>query len=256
MMPFLLLMIAQTSPGALVTDRPDQTESTNTVPPGFVQLEAGWTLDHELDGGATIRTHTVPGVLARIGLTNRLEGRIGFTGFQSTRIEGLGTTTSGLGDMDLGFKYRLMDGSGAAPTVALIGAVSLPTGGDGLSSERLDPAVLLVFAQELSERVALGYNLGSAWSSVDDGTGVRTTLLDLIYTVSFGFSLTDRVGAFAESFGTIAVNDGSEHTHALDGGLTYQLNDHFQLDVSVGLGLNAAASDWFLGAGVAVRLPR
>lgn len=257
MTPFLLLAIAQAAnPGALVTDRPDQTESTNTVPVGFVQLEAGWTLDHELDGGSTSRTHTIPGMLARIGLTSRLEGRIGFAGFQSTRTEGLGTTTSGLGDMDLGFKYRMLDGSGATPTVSLIGAVSVPTGDEGLSSERLDPAVLLVFANDLSERMALGYNVGSTWSSVDDGTGGRTALMDLIYTVSFGFSLSDRLGAFAESFGTIAVSDNREHTHVLDGGFTYQLSNRFQLDLSAGVGLNAAASDWFVGAGVSVRLPR
>ena len=26
----------------LITDRPDQTESSSTVPPGYVQIEVGW----------------------------------------------------------------------------------------------------------------------------------------------------------------------------------------------------------------------
>lgn len=252
-----LLLIAQAAgPGPLVTDRPDQTESTNIIAVGFVQLEAGWTLDHERAGGLTVRTHAVPGMLARVGLTDRLEGRLGFAGFQTTDTEGLGTTTSGLGDMELGFKYRLLDGSGGVPTIALIGAVSVPTGEQGVSSERLDPGVLVVFANELSERVSLGYNLGTAWSSVDDGAGGRTALMDLIYTVSIGVGLTDRFAMFAESFGAIAVSDRSEQTHAFDGGFTYQLTDAFQVDVSTGVGLNAAASDWFVGAGIAVRLPR
>ncbi len=243
-------------PGPLVTDRPDQTESTSIVPRGLVQLEAGWAWEHELDGGARVRIHTVPGLLVRLGIWERLEGRLGFTGFRSVSTEGQRASTSGLGDMELGFKYRLGGGGSWVPELALITQVSIPTGTEGLSSERPDPSVLLAFTNVLSERVSVGYNLGSVWSSVDDGGGSRTAQMDVIYTVTLGFSVAERIAVFLESFGAFGVEEERADSHSLDGGFTYQLASNLQLDVSGGLGLNRAASDWFVGAGVAVRMPR
>jgi hypothetical protein len=53
----------------LVTDRPDQTESTEIVPKGFVQTELGL-------GDADGADATFAG-LARIGLSERIELRVG-----------------------------------------------------------------------------------------------------------------------------------------------------------------------------------
>ncbi|GIW52219.1 MAG: hypothetical protein KatS3mg081_1574 [Gemmatimonadales bacterium] len=239
-----------------MTDRPDQTESTGIVPVAFVQLEAGWSWAHELDGGARVSTHTVPGLLVRVGILERLEVRVGFSGFQSVHTEGQSPGTSGLGDMELGFKYRLWDGHAAIPEMAVVGHLSIPTGAEGLSSERADPSLVLAFSNAISQRISLGYNLGSGWTTVDDGSGRRTALVDVIYTVALGISLNRALGIFVESFGIFGVEEGSADSHSLDGGFTYRFSDNFQLDASAGVGLNRAASDWFVGAGMAVRLPR
>jgi hypothetical protein len=80
--------------------------------------------------------------------------------------------------------------------------------------------------------------------------------VELIYTVALGISLNAALGIFVESFGMFGLKAGSADSHPLDVGFAYRLGDNFQLDASAGLGLNPAASDWFLGAGVALRLPR
>ena len=46
-----LTAAATDSPPELVTDRPDQTESSKTVPVGSFQLESGWTLSRDDEGG-------------------------------------------------------------------------------------------------------------------------------------------------------------------------------------------------------------
>lgn len=51
----------------LVTDRPDQTESSAVVPPGYVQVETGWSLSRNQEGGIRTNTHAFPGTLFRIG---------------------------------------------------------------------------------------------------------------------------------------------------------------------------------------------
>lgn len=249
---------AQDRPGPLVTDRPDQTESTEIVPTGSVQIEAGWVFAKNDDGAAAVRVHTVPQALARIGLAPRVELRLGFAGWSRVERDGVGppVVMSGAGDLDAGFKYRLADGVGARPAIALIGAVALPTANQGFGGERPDPTVRLAFANGLSERVALGYNVGVAVSSAPNGAGGTATFVDALYTLAFGFALAPGVGAFAESFGTLPVSGDVGSQHALDGGFTVLVSDNLQFDMSGGVGLNRAADDWFLGAGVALRIPR
>lgn len=242
-------------PGPVITDRPDKTESTSIVPRGFAQLEAGWSLETADAAGISLHTHTVPGLLARVGLLDALEARLGFAGFQLTNQAAPGGE-EGLGDLELGVKYRLATARGWLPDVAVIGAVSVPTGSDGVTSGRVDPSLLLTVSRPLSDRVSVGSNLGSSWITSDDGLGGRTTLVDLTYTLSFGIALSDRVGTFAETFGSLPANDG-EAAHHVDGGLTFLVRDNLQLDVSLGRGVaGGGASEWFVGAGAAVRLPR
>jgi len=56
------------------TDRPDFTESSIVVPPGSLQFENGFT--YEMGDGAQ-RTSTYPETLLRVGLTKRVEARVG-----------------------------------------------------------------------------------------------------------------------------------------------------------------------------------
>lgn len=241
-------------PGPVVTDRPDKTESTGIVPRGYAQLEAGWSLETMDAAGASLHTHTVPGLLARVGVLDALEARFGFEGFQLTNQGALGA--EGLADLELGFKYRLASARGWLPDIAVIAAVSLPTGAEEVTSGRVDPSVLLTVSRPLGDRVSVGSNLGSSWITTDDGRGGRTTLVDLTYTLSFGFTLSERVAAFGETFGSLPA-DGGDAAHHVDGGFTLLVRDNLQLDLSVGHGVGGAgASDWFVGAGVAVRLPR
>lgn len=242
-------------PGPVVTDRPDKTESTSIVPRGLAQFEGGWSLETVSLAGTSLHTHTVPGMLVRLGVLDALEARVGFDGFQVTN-QPAAFGSEGLLDLELGFKYRLAAARGLLPDIALIGSISVPTGADGVSSERVDPTVLLTLSRPLSDHVSVGSNLGASWATTDDGTGGRATFLDLTYTLSFGFALSDRVGAFAETFGSLPA-DGGEPAHHVDGGFTFLVRDNLQLDVSLGRGVSGAgAADWFVGAGVSVRVPR
>ncbi|NIM49779.1 MAG: hypothetical protein GTN62_05920 [Gemmatimonadales bacterium] len=244
--------------GPLITDRPDQTESASAVRPGFAQLELGWTLSQHEDGGVTVRSHAVPQALARIGVARRLEARLGFSGWQRMQTRDAGDTRSvaGVGDLDVGFKYMLARGVGLRPGIALLAGLTLPTGQEGFATPRVDPVLLLAAAHELTERVGVGYNVGPSWSSEIVQGGDEETLVDLSYSVALGLSLHDRVGAFVESFGSFALSTGSASRHSLDGGFTLLVRDNLQLDVSSGLTLTGGVDSWFVGAGVALRVPR
>lgn len=258
-------LTAQDAPD-LVTDRPDQTESAESVPAGLFQLEIGWTyaLEEGEGGGGEIRSHAVPEALLRIGLGSGLEARVGFAGWISEDEEladGPDRTDSGVGDVEVGLKWRVVRGNGASPQIALLGGVTLPLGQEGFGSERADPTVRLSLSHDLSERVALGYNAGLSWeTAVFEAPGSPTrealdTQADFLYTLALGVGLTERLGAFFESYGFLGLSDGRPDRHSLDGGLTLLLSPTLQLDLRSGFGLNEAAEDWLIGAGLSVRFP-
>jgi hypothetical protein len=234
----------------MVTDRPDQTESPLAVAPGYVQLELGWTY---VESGS-VRLHSIPGTVARIGLVSGWEARLGFAGWR--HLEDGSQVTEGAGPLGVGVKGELLRGEGLKPAVALLGEALLPTAADGLGPTRVDPIVRLSLAHELGEVVSLGYNLGVAWLSERRETGESRTFSQGLYTVSLGFALGQRVGAFAEAFGTVPLSETSVAAHLLDGGFTLLVLPNLQFDLSAGVGLDGDADDWFMGAGVSLRLPR
>jgi hypothetical protein len=226
----------------MVTDRPDATESSSVVRPGFLQVESGWTFT---DTGET-RRHEVPNTLLRIGAVDRLEMRLGWGGYiEDSSSDG----ASGASDGELGAKVYLCEERGAWPEAALLVGVSLPWGAGDVTSDEFDPAFRFAMSHTLTENLSLGYNLGVEWATEDD-----STLSSFIYTVSLGAGLTDRVGAYIELFGAVGLS-ASGPSHTLDGGFTYLLAENLQLDTSGGVGLNSKADDWFVGAGVSYRFP-
>lgn len=240
----------------LVTDRPDATESSVTVPAGHWQVEAGWTLSRDDDGGTRVETKELPGTLVRLGLSQSWELRIGWSGWvsQETSFGGATREVDGAGDGELGAKVFLREERGAAPEIALLFGTSLPVGDDGLTTDRFDPAFRLSLSHTLSDRLSLGYNLGMEWETGDED-GERDTLSRGIYTVALGIGLDERAGAFVELFGDVPASDPGDPAHSLAGGFTWLLTDTLQLDLAGGVGLSDEADDWFAGLGVSFRAP-
>lgn len=243
------LAAASDDPGEMVTDRPDQTESSSVVAPKHVQIETGLTHTHADDS----RQLEVPTTLLRVGVIERLELRIGLPAYGR---EFAGDDTDGVTDTEIGAKVYLFAEQGARPEAALLFGTTLPTGGGAFTSHRADPSFRFSFSHTLTERIGLGYNAGMAWNSLKSTSGDKNTFTDLQYTLAAGFSITDRLGAFVELFGDVPLSGPNGDAHSLDGGFTYVLRENLQLDAAVGVGLNDDADDWFVTAGVSVRLPR
>ena len=242
-------VVAQ-DPGAIVTDRPDQTESAESVPAHFIQLELGWTFTREENTSETQENHSLPETLLRVGLGRGLEARVGFSGFVfenqfTTGEPQQNSNTSGPGDAEIGFKYEV--GRWLGGQVAFLGGVSIPVGQSDFGNEYVDPSFRFLVAHPLGKRLSLGYNIG-----VED---IRTQL-KTPYTFALGVSVTDHIGVFIESFGSFGLTEGLGASHSLDGGFTFLASDALQFDVNAGVGLNEAAEDWFIGGGFAFRLPR
>jgi hypothetical protein len=223
----------------LLTDRPDFTETSVVVPLRSLQVESGFTYSDDPDG-----THTWSGpeLLLRYGIGPRTELRLGLPDY--IRVRG-GTRVGAFGDTYLGFKQQLAR-PGARMAWALIPAVTLPTGGSRVTSDRVDPEIVLTWARDLSETWSVGGIVGYARPTED---GERNPVV--FPTVSFGRSLSDRWGTFFEWAAEFPERGGD--VHLFHHGYTYALRSNVQLDVHLGFGLSDAAPDFFIGAGFAFR---
>jgi hypothetical protein len=145
----------------LVTDRPDQTESTSIIQPGYYQIETGVTRTEETSDEFVIEG---PGTLIRIGMLERLELRLGWNGW----IHDTGLSESGVQDAEIGAKLYLWDESGFRPDAALLAHLSIPVGDTEWTTDRVDPSFRFSFSHTLSDRLSLGYNAGMAWSTQEE----------------------------------------------------------------------------------------
>src|SRR5579884_1334679 len=97
------------SAAEISTDRPDFTESTDTISVGTVQFEAGVLLSrHDLSDGP-VRDLAGPQTLIRVGLFKAVELRLGSNGFttESIRVDGQTLRHSGGTDPQIGMKVTL-----------------------------------------------------------------------------------------------------------------------------------------------------
>ena len=230
---------------AIITDRPDQSESPFIVPLGHLQVETGFVLSQDRqDDHSKIRTYDVATTLLRYGITDLFEFRLGgsFT-IQRLSTPFISRTVSGINGLSIGGKLHLLQGKGLLPRTALIAMVNLPVGPEAFRPDGPSYRVLLASVSPLTEALSLSYNIG----------GEREGSAALyFFTASFGLSLSERLGAFLEVYGNRSSGVPAE-LH-FDTGLTHLLSPAIQLDSSVGFSFTAES--WFFNAGLAFRLPR
>jgi hypothetical protein len=228
----------------LVSDRPDFTESAETIAAGRVQVEGGASRTSSEAGDET----ALGELLARIGLTDRLELRLEPGSFEIVDAPG-GGEVEGLGDASVGVKVRLPRIAAAgAPLAALIVDAELPTGAERVGEEGMRPGAVLALAWELRDGLGLGANLGWRRARAD---GERFDQAS--GSLALGWEAAPRTGVFLEWFGFSRDAPGGDPLHHLDGGFTFAVTPDLQLDLYGGVGLGGDAPEHFVGAGFAAR---
>ena len=241
------------------TDRPSQSDASTLVPPGYLQAEAGYTWAEDDSAGATTESHAGPNLFLRYGVMDRLELRLGWDGYLSVQTDP-DPTVHGAGDGQASAKVYLWEEAGGLPETTLLAGTTLPFGKDGLSSGRSDPFFRFLFQYTLPEGFSFGSNLGVTWKTSATATGGKDTDADFIYTALLGYGVTPQVDAFVEFFGALPLEDGvagspTEDRHGFDAGFAWRVLPTVQVDLSAGIGLNDAAQDLFIAAGISYRLP-
>lgn len=220
----------------IVTDRPDQTESSTTIPKKSLQIESGMLLMHAEEGDISIREVAVPSNLFRYGITKDVEIRVA-NQYLNIWDENKEMVITGFADLEIGAKIQLFKKKDSRTEIAILSHFLLPTGTKQLSFGNMGTINKLCFSHMLGETIGLGYNIGYNYYGLDNGF--------LTYSLALNISITDKAGFYIEPYGEIGIFD--KNFSNIDAGMTYLLKNNFQLDFSLGTGLNYTMN--YLSAG-------
>lgn len=254
----------------LVTDRPDQTESSTVVPKAKLQWESGFLwesliADYPNNDKFNNRVLGINSSLFRYGLMEKFELRFGWDYVHTvTRVKSgneiiYEEKSNELEPVYFGGKYTLMRENGALPEVAILGHIAFPSVNIVEDSEQIQPDITLAGSWTFSSASVAGLNLGLHWPGFGKGDP------SLFYSVVLGLAHGKKLSSFWELYGFwygttddlvyyeagFSVND-----FRADFGITYLLFPNLQLDLSGGLGFSKISPDFFVATGFSWRIPR
>jgi len=246
---------AQT-PAELSADRPGFAEATDTVPTRSFQIEGGFLVDADTADKGTVHRLLLPQTLLRGGLTQRIELRLSSDGYVWQRAgisngsagsSNASSRIEGLSDLVVGTKIHLREARGWRPALAIVAAVSLPTGASALTSSGADPLVKVDWSGTLPGDIGLGGSLA---------IGSRTVGSDRQTTNALSIGLTHGLPASLDGFAEIyrLGASGDEASWTVDGGVSRLLGTRTQVDLSGGHTVNRNSHYWFVSGGISVRL--
>jgi len=229
----------------------DLTDRVLAITRGRVQLEGGYVFTTDRAAGVRTSEHTVPDLLLRVGLTDRVELRLGWPGYVATVDEGpSGRQTS---DRTLapsvGAMLDLWPQRGCVPQTAVLAAVPITLNGNPLTMESFQPLSQVLYAWFPTERWSFGGTTG--FSPFDDS---GDHFLQFQQSVNTDYLLTERLGVFVEWIVLVdhgSADDGSQHL--LEGGFAFRCTERLQVTWRIGAGLNDRALDFLTGVRCAFR---
>ena len=230
----------------IVPDRPGQTNPPNVISSGIVQLETGFSRETINAGGIQTINYLYNTSLVRIGLMTNCELRmvVEYAG-TSTDSGSQSSALRGFNPVSIGTKIMICPEKEIIPQTAVNIALTLPyIGRREFTPSFLAPSFFLLMQNSLSEKLALGYNLGLQWN----GEQPNATL---VFSISPSLTIAEGLSVFAECYGFSTEKSTSDYR--ADVGCAYLVNDDMQVDFSAGAGLNTAAPDSFVAFGFAWR---
>ena len=254
------------------TDRPDFTDATYSVGQGVTIIESGYTFRRNHSSDLHIDRRQLPETLVRVGLTDEFEIRLKWNGYVMTDITdvttGLRTSSFGGDDLQLGFKYEILQQDDWRPMVTFVGGTTVPSGTRGISADQMQPFGNVVLGWGFRRWLYLKASTGVDFVKSNDitrviagslqvgpvGLGAADNSSQWHQSVSLLYQATQRVGGFVEWFSFFSNNSSDNRaSHYIDTGLYIYLTPNTQLDVRIGERLSDRVDSLFTGAGFSVR---
>ncbi|MBL8826495.1 MAG: transporter [Planctomycetaceae bacterium] len=237
----------------IITDRPHIAEAASLVGLGRVQVETGYTFFLDHSGGSQVQTHSFPEPLFRIGLFREwFEFRLQYNYLIESTTGAAGSgLRRGSDDLYVGAKIALAEQSGMLPEFTIFPQMRVPVGHQAYSANAVLPGMNFAYAWMVTDKLEIEANT-QVNKRRDDGIDHFYT--EILQTVNFEYDLHEKVMVFNEFvlFSPVGAELANVEWY-IHPGLHYFIMPNLQVDFHAGLGLNAAADDFFGGSGLSWR---
>jgi len=236
----------------LSADRPDITESPYTVDAGHFQIEMSFfDYTHDDERGRRTETWAFADTNLKVGLTNQMDIQFVFTAFGQEASHGPGRdeVDRGLGDLTIRWKTNLWGNDSGAVALGVMPFITIPTGTD-LSVNELEGGLIVPLGIAVSEGISIGLmgEVDVVYDEEDEGYD-----LQFVHTATCGFDIVDPLGGFVEYVGILSSDADADYEAYFNTGLVYAVTDDLVFDTGVRIGLNRAAQDIGVFAGMTLR---
>jgi len=228
----------------LSTDRPDVTESPNTVDRGHFQMEADLarvTRDEGLTSYGFAHTNLKLGLAHFWDVQVVVESLVG--------LEGPESTNWGFGDVTLRTKLNLF-GNDEGPALALMPWTKFPTSGSR-GNEKVEGGLVIPFGFDLPAGFECGLMVEGDWMADEADDDYH---FELLTSAALGHAIVGPLGAFVEGFGVYSTEPGATYALSAALGFTYDIDGWLQPDAGLAIGLTEAAEDYSAFAGLSLKL--
>lgn len=213
-------------------DRPDITETAQTVDAGHFQFEGDvvkWVKESQ---GSSPRTINIWSGLYKMGLTANWDIHLGYELFNIYQDTEGKKIDDGAGALTIRLKRNFWGNDGDKKTT--FGAIPYVTFAPGSALEFNDDiqfGVGFPFSYTLTDKLGLGAQ--PQIDFVPDGTGGHD--LSFFQTVVVGGPLIGELDFYVE---TVAFFTAADNNYLLNGGLIYNISPNVKVDVATNIGLN------------------
>ena len=230
----------------MITDRPDQTESSYTVDAGHIQFEVDFfNYTHDRDDGVITESLVAPSINFKVGLLNNMDVQFVLDAYVHERINepgpGPAQTAQGIGDFQTRLKLNLWGNDGGVTALAMMPFVKWPTAHSSVGNGAYEGGVIFPFSINTSDR--FGFVVMTEFDILQNEANDNYHG-DFINSVTFGGDITEHIGGYVEFFTVVSTEQDSEWQGQFDFGITYSFNEGARLDLGVNIGLTDSAPDW------------
>ena len=224
-------------------DLPDETEETDLVGKGELQIETAFLFNSYKDSKKSF----IGQGMIRYGLSHRLEVRMSVEDGKN-RDRYINETVQSTYPLAASAKASIIKDINGLPDITLVGYIKLPFTSKTKEQTRYwSPLILAAFQNKLSEKWKLEYNWGiqqEAYSANWVWTG----------NVSLHYKIVKPLEVFTEYYAQ--YDKGSPPQHNVGGGLAYQINKALEVYVAGGSTVHYEESNYFMNGGLAVRFAK
>ena len=230
----------------IVSDRPGQSNSPNTVGKMVLQFQTGPQFDGGRRDNYKSNVFSWPAVV-RFGIAEKIDV-ISILGCQSGKQEifDFELNDNGINTADLGLRFNIFEESERAPSVGFEAYYKTKLISEDYRPDHTSARFNVMASKTLTDMLSITSNLGVDF----DGDGGPS---EGFYTINLVLGVTDELGVFFENYGYFT---GDYFDSFFDFGAGYLLNPDLQLDLLGGFGYNEDTFSFLISGGVSYRITK